>query len=157
MGRLMRRIRGAIGLGLVWGATWLAAGLVLLLIVGFGAADVPFPLFFGMLGFLAGVTFSLLLGLVERRRGFEEMSIPRFAAWGAAGGLLLALLISIPLGTAALPVIAIIFPVAAGVCAAGTLALARRGEDRTPIGAGDDIDAIGLTDQEKRELLGDGR
>ncbi len=31
----MRRLRGAIGLGLAWAAAWFSAGMVLLLIVGF--------------------------------------------------------------------------------------------------------------------------
>ncbi|MCK7577394.1 MAG: hypothetical protein MZV65_17245 [Chromatiales bacterium] len=65
MQKWLRRIRGAIGMGLTWAAAWFGAGMVLLLIVGLDAADVPFPLFFGLLGFLAGVTFSGILGLVE--------------------------------------------------------------------------------------------
>ncbi|NJD17848.1 MAG: hypothetical protein FIA95_00970, partial [Gemmatimonadetes bacterium] len=89
MNTWLRRLRGAIGMGLAWAAVWLSAGIALLFVVGFGAADVPFPLGFGFLGFLAGVTFSGVLGVVERRRRFEEMSLPRFAAWGAVGGLLL--------------------------------------------------------------------
>ena len=88
--RWLRRIRGAIGVGLAWGLAWFLAGMVLLLVVGPDAADVPFPVGFGALGFLAGVTFSGLLGLVDGRRRFEEMSMPRFAALGAAGGLALA-------------------------------------------------------------------
>ena len=86
MERWIRRIRGAIGMGLTWAAAWFGAGMVLLLIVGPDAADVPFPLGFGLLGFLAGVTFSGILGLVEGRRSFHEMSLPRFALWGGLGG-----------------------------------------------------------------------
>lgn len=79
MTKWRQRIRGAIGMGLTWGIAWFGAGIVLLLIVGFGAADVPFPLGFGLLGFLAGVTFSGILGIMEARRGFDQMSVPRFA------------------------------------------------------------------------------
>src|SRR5690606_7137877 len=88
MSNWMRRIRGAVGMGITWALAWFGAGLVLLVIVGPNAADVPFPLFFGLLGFLGGLVFSGILGLVERRRRFEQMSLPRFAGWGAAGGLL---------------------------------------------------------------------
>ena len=89
MGKWMRRLRAAVGIGLTWAAAWFGAGMVMLFVVGFGAADVPFPLFFGLLGFLAGVTFSGVIGVIERRRRFDQMSLPRTAGWGAFGGLLL--------------------------------------------------------------------
>jgi len=118
-------------MGLTWGFAWFAAGMVLLLIVGPDAADVPFPVGFGFLGFLAGVTFSALLALTEGRRSFEQMSLPRFAAWGAAGGLLFSG-IFVPLaglGAGALLGLGPVFAVAGAGCAAGSLALARRAED----------------------------
>ena len=58
----MRRIRAAIAVGLTWAVAWFGVGMILLLIVGVGAADVPFPLFFGLLGFLAGAAFSGISG-----------------------------------------------------------------------------------------------
>jgi hypothetical protein len=103
--------------------------MVLLAIVGFGAADVPFPLFFGLLGFLSGVTFSGLLGLLAGNRRFNDMSIPRFAGWGAAGGVLLAGACRLLVGPdVELTVLGPIFAVAGAISAAGTLALARRAE-----------------------------
>jgi hypothetical protein len=33
----------------------------------------------------------MVLGIAGRRRRFDELSLPRFAAWGAVGGLLLTL------------------------------------------------------------------
>jgi len=89
---VLRRVRGAIGMGLTWAVAWFGAGMVLLLVVGFGAADVPFPLGFGMLAFFAGVLFSGVLGMVERHRGFDQMSLPRFAAWGTVGGFMLSVI-----------------------------------------------------------------
>src|SRR5215213_4308128 len=85
------RIRGAIGMGITWAAAWSAVGLVPRWVFGFNA-DAPFPLIFGVLGFAAGVTFSGLLVLTEGRRSFDQMSLPRFAGWGAMGGLLLSAL-----------------------------------------------------------------
>ena len=84
-----KRIRGAFGMGLTWAIAWFGAGVALLLVVGLDAADVPFLIGFGMFGFLAGVMFSGVLGIVEGRRRFDQMSVPRFAGWGAVGGLLL--------------------------------------------------------------------
>lgn len=129
----MRRIRAAVGVGVVWGVAWLGVGLVLLLIVGFGAADVPFPLFFGFLGFLAGATFSGLLGILGRRRRFGEMSLPRFAVWGALGGLVLSVIVNFVAGPGGdMLVVAPVFALAGAISAMGTLALARRAEEPQP-------------------------
>lgn len=139
MGKWMRRLRAAVGIGLTWAAAWFGAGMVMLFVVGFGAADVPFPLFFGLLGFLAGVTFSGVIGVIERRRRFDQMSLPRTAGWGAFGGLLLAGGLAVAAGVGgALPVLAPVFAAAGATCAAGTLALARRATDRAQLGGARD-------------------
>src|SRR5919205_4311960 len=78
-------------MGFTWAAAWSAVGLVPRWVLGINA-DVPFPLVFGVLGFIAGVTFSGLLALAEGRRRFDQLSLPRFAGWGAVGGLLLSAL-----------------------------------------------------------------
>lgn len=125
----LRRIRGAIGIGLAWAAAWFGAGMLLLLVVGFGAADVPFPLGFGLLGFLAGVTFSLVLGMMEGRRTFEQMSLLRFAAWGAVGGFLLSGIFVLAAGLLQeFLFLGPLFALAGAASAAGSLALARRAE-----------------------------
>ncbi len=128
MKKWLRRIRGAIGMGLTWAIAWFGAGLILLLVVGFGAANVPFPLGFGLLGFLAGVMFSGVLAIVEGRRRFDQMSLPRFAAWGGIGGLLLSgiFVLAAALGGEALLVLGPVFALAGAGSAAGSLALARR-------------------------------
>jgi hypothetical protein len=89
MNKWLRRIRGVLGMGLTWALAWFGAGVTLLLVVGVSAADVPFPFGFGLLGFLAGITFSVVLGIVEGRRRFDQMSLPRFGVLGGVGGLLL--------------------------------------------------------------------
>lgn len=153
MKKWLRRLRGAIGLGLVWAAAWFAAGMVLLLVVGVGAADVPFPLFFGLLGFLAGATFSGILGIFARRRRFDEMSLPRFAGWGALGGLLLSGIVALAAGPGAeLLVLGPVFAAAGAISAAGTLALARRAEERALPDANAEAVESGLKKNESREL-----
>ena len=154
----LKRIRGAIGMGLTWAAAWFGAGMVLLLIVGLDAADVPFPLGFGALGFLAGVVFSGVLGAIEGRRRFDQMSMPRFALWGAVGGLVLS---GIFVGAVAaiagevLPfgVLGLVFAVAGATSAAGTLALARLSEDRELLDASSEVGEAGLSEGETRDLL----
>jgi hypothetical protein len=138
-------------MGLTWAVAWFGAGIVLLLVVGFGAADVPFPLFFALLGFFAGATFSGILAIVERRRRFDQMSLGRFAAWGAAGGLLLSgiFVVAAALGGETLwgeiLVLGPVFALAGAASAAGSLALARKAQDRAlPDTRGDRAEA-GLT------------
>ena len=151
MNSWIRRLRGAVGIGIAWGLAWLAAGLVLLAIVGVGAADVPFPLFFGLLGFIAGVIFSGILGLAERHRRFDQMSMPRFAGWGAVGGLVLSGVMAIVVGAESLLVLGPIFALSGAACASGSLALARKGIARDELGAGMDDTALG--DGEPRDLI----
>jgi len=98
---------------------------------------VPFPLFFGLLGFLAGATFSGLLGVFARRRRFEQLSVMRFAGWGALGGVLLAGVVNLVAGPGGeLLVVVPVFALAGAISAAGTLALARKAERQEFLGAG---------------------
>lgn len=132
-----RRIRNAIGMGLTWGGTWLGAGLVLLLTVG--GADVPFPLLWGLLGFLAGVAFSGVLGIVEGGHTVDQLSLLRVAGWGAVAGLLLAVLfvVTVALGgddTLDLLVVGPVLALAGALSAAGSLAIARRASVRERAG-----------------------
>lgn len=127
----LRRLRGALGIALAWAFTWFGAGMLLLLVVGPDAADVPFPLGFGFLGFWAGLGFSAFLALLDGRRSFAELSLPRVGLWGALGGLVLAVVMSAIVGPGAFAVLAPVFAVAGGLCATGSLALARAGGDPT--------------------------
>ncbi len=167
MKKWLRRIRGAIGMGLTWAAAWFGAGMImllgLLLVTGSTGADVPYPLGFGAFGFVAGVTFSGVLGLVEGRRRFDQMSLPRFAGWGAAGGFLLSAIFVLAVALAEDPaflwnlvVLGPIFAVAGAGSAAGSLALARRAEDRELLETSEDVAEVGLSEGEARELLGGG-
>jgi hypothetical protein len=134
----LRRIRGAIGIGLTWGAAWSGAGLVLAAATGF-KADAPFPLIFGVLGFVAGILFSAFVTLGEGRRSLERMSLPRFAGWGAAGGVLLAAVFARAASLGWADVLAIVptFALACAVSASGSLAVARRAERRGITGSMD--------------------
>ena len=125
--RLLRLLRGAIGMGLTWALAWSAAGMVFRLIAGKGSGDLPFPIQFGLFGFFSGVTFSGVVSVVASRRRFDEMSLGRFAGWGALGGLVLYGLLAVTAGPGGEPLILLpVFSFAGAGSAAGTLALARR-------------------------------
>ena len=127
MRKLLRRVRGAIGMGLTWAVAWGGAGVVMAVITRFNA-DVPFPLFFALLGFIAGVIFSLFLTLTAGRRSFDQMSLPRFATWGAVGGIVMSAFFAraASLEWSDVLLVAPTFALASAVCATGSLALARR-------------------------------
>ncbi len=154
MQKWLRRVRGAVGMGLTWAAAWGGAGAIttlgFLLVTG-SRPDAPFPLLFGAFGFIAGVIFSGVLGLVEDRRRFDQLSLPRFAAWGAIGGLLLSATFVLGVSLAGDPaflwnlvVVGPVFAVAAAGSAAGSLALARRAQDRALVETTDRVTAAGL-------------
>ena len=100
MSQWLRRLRGAVGMGITWAVGWAVAGIL----IGVASTLLPFlpwHYFFDVFdaplpalavpGFFGGMFFSLVLGIAGRGRRFRDLSLPRFAAWGAAGGLLLGL------------------------------------------------------------------
>ena len=153
MGKWMRRIRGAIGMGITWGIAWGIVGSVPRWLFGFNA-DAPFPLIFGVLGFIGGVIFSVLLMLAEGRRGFDQLTLPRFAAWGAVGGFLLSGIFTRIASLGFGDVLAIVptFAVACAISASGSLALARRARMPELRDGRGDAAATELAEYEKRKL-----
>ncbi len=157
MKKWLKRIRGAVGLGLSWAVAWAGIFGIASMIGGEGGglenllANLTT---FGALGFIGGTVFSGVLGIAERRRTFAEMSLPRFAGWGAVGGLLIGVLIVGGAVFAPGPgsVVGLLTLLGAG-SAAGSLALARRADDKELLEHGADVADIGLTKEEKRELL----
>ncbi len=158
MKKWLRRIRGAVGMGLTWAVPWFGVGAVIGLVFFGDRFNVEFlgnALFFAVSGFFVGAIFSTVLGIAEGRRRFDEMSLPRFAGLGAVGGLLMSVLF---LGTegqftlVGMLVTGVVMLMGAG-SAAGSLALARRADDRELLEHGADVADIGLTEEEKRELL----
>lgn len=156
-----RRIRGAIKMGLIWGAAGFVAGTVLARVPGY-SSDLPFAFLFAPLGFVTGIIFSGILVVIEGRRRFDRMSLSRFAGWGAVSGLLLSgiFVVGAALRGASLWGEFLVFgpalAVSSAVCAAGSLALARRAERREISGARSESAEAELTEDEKRELLSRG-
>lgn len=162
MKKWLRRIRGAIGMGLTWAAGWTLAGMLGVVVIyslfpSLPEADVWIPVF-AYPGFLAGVGFSMVLRVAEGRRRFDELSLPRFAVWGAVGGLLVGVFVAaLGFGKAPTGALAAIMGTSAllgAVSASGSLTLARREEDRELLDASADVAEAGLTKGEAQELLG---
>jgi hypothetical protein len=157
MQKWLRRIRGGIGMGLTWAAAWSAAGMIPRWVLGINA-DAPFPLIFGVLGFMAGLTFSGVVVLTEGRRKFDQISLPRFAAWGAMGGLLLSAVFAkvASLEWGDVLAIAPTFALASAVCASASLAVARRALRQELPDVRGATPAVDAADDEKPNLLGGG-
>lgn len=166
MRKWLRRVRGAIGMGLTWGIAGALLGFLMEFVDPNGEIADIWPAVFAYPAFFGGVLFSVVLGIAARHRRFDELSMPRFAAWGALGGLLVSLIPAAMVGLGlATPNISIwtitavlVGPLTIGsaVAAAGSLALARMAEDRKPLEASEELRDIGLTDDEKRKRLGRG-
>jgi hypothetical protein len=144
-------------MGVTWAIAWSSVGFIPRWVLGM-ESDLPFPILFAGLGFIAGVTFSGILLLTDGRRRFDQMSIPRFAARGAAGGLLLAALFVRGVSYTPGEVFAIsaMFAGASAVCASGTLALARRAARMSLPEGGGDVSEAELGDPQSQERLGSG-
>ena len=160
----LKRIRGAVGMGLTWALGWALVGVLIgvssRLLPGlpwdrfFEVFDAPLPAL-AIPGFVGGVLFSVVLGIAARRRRFEELSLPRFAVLGAVGGLLLSLvpaaMDAVGLLSGAPPngemwrttaVIAVPFMLLSAASASATLALARRAGVESLEATGDAADAL---------------
>lgn len=174
MKKWLRRIRGAVGMGLTWAAGWALAGVLIgvtSILLPFlpwdwflKVFDAPLPAL-AIPGFFGGVFFSTVLGLAGRDRRFRDLSLPRFAAWGAVGGLLLTLfpfalvamgLASLNAGASPWKIIAAIvgpFTLLSAVSASITLMVARKAEGRESLAASEDVAEVGLAEGEAQELL----
>jgi len=136
MKQWLRRVRGALGMGLTWGLGGALAGMLMEFVDPQGLVADIWPAVLAYPAFLGGVVFSVVLGVVARRRRFDELSLPQFAGWGALGGLLLGgSVVALALARGNVqdpwPAAAVIIGVPTLGCAlaaAGSLALARMAE-----------------------------
>lgn len=162
MKKWLRRIRGAVGMGLTWAVVWGAVAVLIgLLVDPDGSMDEMWVAIGAYPGFLGGVVFSSVLAVAARRRRLEELSISRVAAWGAAAGFLVGvlpftigeptsdrpvwLLASVVIGT---------ITVLSAASAAGSLALARMGEKRGRLDGGAEVAEVGAGIDPHRTRIG---
>jgi hypothetical protein len=150
-----RRLRGAIGMGLTWAVCWGVCGFLIgassLLLpflpweIFFNVFDAPLPAL-AIPGFFGGVIFSIVVSVLGHDRRFHELSLKKFAAWGAVGGLLLLLIPVLGFSSAPgefarlLPALAVIagpFAVLGAISASGSLLVARKAEGKALPGEGE--------------------
>ena len=142
------RLRGALGIGTVWGAL----GATIATLVGLGgvalgqlplSAVLEIALGAGGLGLLLGSGFGVALTLVEGNRRLDELTVGRAALWGGLVGAvapvgILLLAIAPTIGFA--PILnwqalvatlsgAVAYGAVCAGLAAGTIAIAKRGPD----------------------------
>jgi hypothetical protein len=168
MRQWLQRIRGAVGMGLTWAAGWAPIGAVVGAVlhvllpgtpIGLGSVVALNATTFAVLGFVGGTIFATTLRLTEGHHRFDELSLPRFAGWGAVGGLILgAVAVTAGLWGAGFGSLGAAMMGAATLLgagsAAGSLALARRADDPKPLEAGAKVADAGLPETERRHLPG---
>ena len=134
----LRRIRGAVGMGLTWAVGWAIMGGAIMegIVDPHGKILDMWSQTLAIPGFLLGVVFSMVLMIAEGRRRFDELSLPRFAVLGGVAGVALGALAvaagvfpAVPLLLRAAVVIGPL-TVLSAASAAGSLALAKMAEDR---------------------------
>jgi hypothetical protein len=158
MKRWLRRVRGAVGMGLIWAAGGAGVGGLIELLdnvlpggLAMASAVDMWPQTLAIPSFLGGVVFALVLGIAGRRRRFHELSLPQFAGWGAVAGLLLG---GFAVSKGAPALFMGITTIWSAVAAAGSLALARVGEDREPLAVGAETAELGRAAGEMEALPG---
>jgi hypothetical protein len=143
----LRRIRGAVGMGLVWAAGGAGIGGIIELLANVLPGGLPmasavdmWPQTLAILGFRRGVVFAIVIGIARGRRRFEEFSLSQFAAWGAVAGLVLGV---VAMARGAGVVFVGITTLLSAVAGAGSLALARKAEERGLLDARADVTEAG--------------
>lgn len=161
MGTWLRRVRGVLGMGVVWAIGGLGVAAVLegadnVTPGGIQAIHVVdmWPPVLLVAGFVGGLAFGTLLGIVGGRRRFEELSFGRFTALGATTGLLLA---GVVVATGGPALAAAVMVVSGTVGGATSLAVARAAERRGLLHGGVAADPVRLADGDEPDLLGGGR
>lgn len=144
MKKWLRRIRAAVTMGLIWAVPWAIVAVLIGWVVDPNESMEEMWWVIGAYpGFLGGVLFSIVLAIAERHRTLGELSVRRFGAWGAAAGLVIGVLPFI-LGTpradidvARLATVVIAsFTLMSAASAAGSLALAKRADQREELEGG---------------------
>lgn len=132
---VMRRVRGVLGMGVIWAIGWAVLGGALMegVIDPNGEIVDIWPVLLAIFGFLGGIVFGIVLGVAAGRRRFDELSVPQFTAFGALAGLLVGIFV-MTMG-AGIPAL-LLTTLGCAVSAAGSLTLAQQAARREWISSG---------------------
>jgi hypothetical protein len=97
---MLRTLRGVIGTAFAWALPWALVGGAALAVLGYVSLSSISPptlrillemflngaVVAGGIGAFSGAAFAGIVTLSERPSAFSDLSLPRLAAWGAAGG-----------------------------------------------------------------------
>jgi hypothetical protein len=128
MHALLRKVRGVLGSGLIWGILWATVGaitgfLIRITIPGSmdpGENELLVAALFGAIGFVSGAVFGVLLSFAESRKKILDLSLSRAAVWGLLGSA------ALPLLTTMDNRLMFIFCPLGALSAAASVAMARR-------------------------------
>jgi hypothetical protein len=89
VGQWLRRVRGAVLLGLTWAVVWAPIAVVIgtQIVDPDNSMDEMWVAIGAYPGFLCGVVFCALLGLVQARCRLEDVTLARAATLGALSGI----------------------------------------------------------------------
>lgn len=165
MKKWLRRLRGALGMGMTWAVGWIPIGSVVGwltgLLLGFSLPGIVlnYSILFGMLGLLGGMVFSTVVSIADGQRRFDELSLPRFAASGGFGGFLLGTsavgigLVGLDFSILGIGVVGVLALLGAA-SATATLAIARQAESADLLTESGDVPTMGLAREEASRLPG---
>jgi len=143
MNKWLKKLRGIVGTGAVWGTAGLSVGAFLGAISSIifdGGLSLPWVLNsgagLGLFGFLSGVSFAGILATLDGRKSLEDLSAARSALWGMIAGAAFAFLFVLIRDGTLFPWFweRMLPPIAAlgtlGAClGAGTILIARKAPD----------------------------
>lgn len=162
MPKWLRRVRATVAMGITWALVWAPLGPIIGMIVDpDGSMDEPWILIGALPGFVAGMVFSVVIGIAARKRRLDELSVPRFAGLGALAGVIVS---AIPFvigdlndNVAVVPFVTVLvssLAAASAASASATLWIAKRAQQKELSAGYDNLQDVGLTDSEVKELLG---
>ena len=157
-GKLLRKLRGLLGVGITWGTLWAGIGAGIGLVVGivspelwnWGNPILEWALGMGLYGLVSGFGFGALLSLGEGSKTLRDLTLGRVALWGVLGSaavpVVFGFLGAFGAGTSMIDIVEAMAVTAllGGTFAPGSVALARRAE----LGAGDDPLLLGSADSD---------
>lgn len=90
MSKILRSLRGLLGIGLTWGIVWaavmIAVGMIIEVVdpdsIDPGEEPIVLGAVVGLVGFISGLVFGGLLSMAERQKTISDLSLSRVAMWG---------------------------------------------------------------------------